>query len=105
VRGLGKTFGSLGKSVFARLEELRTTSSAPPSTSLKEVDPSAASLSHSVYFESVGRVQTPIFKLENLSEGDVVKGPAMIIDVTQTIVLDPSAEGVVAGMHLVIELH
>jgi 5-oxoprolinase (ATP-hydrolysing) len=87
------------------LEELRSGSSTAPSTSLKEVAASTASLTHSVYFESVGRIQTPIFKLENLSEGDVVKGPAMIIDDTQTIVLDPSAEGVLVGMHLVIELH
>jgi 5-oxoprolinase (ATP-hydrolysing) len=44
------------------------------------------------------------FKVENLHEGDIVKGPAVIIDDTQTVVLDPGADGMVAGMHLVIEL-
>ena len=39
----------------------------------------------SVYFDGVGRIDdTPIFLLDKLEIGDVVKGPAMIIDNTQT---------------------
>jgi hypothetical protein len=40
------------------------------------------------------------FKLENLHKEDVVKGPAMIIDDTRTIVLDPGAEGVHCSIYL-----
>lgn len=55
---------------------------------------------HDVYFEGCGRIDTPVFLLENLNVGDVVSGPAMIIDNTQTIVLDPHSETTVTRNHL-----
>lgn len=95
VRGIGKTFDSLGPSVF---KELHTLEKRP-------VDRSAADSVHSVYFDGVGRVDdTPVYLLDRLEVGDTVKGPAMIIDDTQTIVLIPGADAVLCRKHLYITL-
>jgi len=60
---------------------------------------------YSVYFDKVGRVDdTPMFLLDNLDVGDVVEGPAMIIDNTQTIVIVPGAKAVLTTKHLFITL-
>ncbi|KAF7981523.1 hypothetical protein HWV62_33097 [Athelia sp. TMB] len=96
VRGIGKTFDSLGPSVFTEIADLVR----------KPVDVSRASSQHSVYFdEPHGRVpKTPVFHLEKLDVGDEVRGPAMIIDDTQTIVIVPEAIAVVTSKHLYITL-
>lgn len=76
-------------------------------TTIDPSSPSSAkhSTTHSVYFgESNGRVDTPVYKLETLDVGDKVPGPAVIIDATQTIVLDPRSEAVVTSQHLFITL-
>lgn len=43
---------------------------------------------HSVYFEG-GRVQCPIFMLRDMCFGHTVHGPAMLLDKTSTIVVEP----------------
>ncbi|KAL5530683.1 hypothetical protein ACEPAF_6941 [Sanghuangporus sanghuang] len=96
VRGIGKTFDSLGPSVF---EELRTIQK-------RQVSAATADKTHSVYFDGAGRIDdTPIFLLDKLEIGDIVKGPAMIIDNTQTIVLIPGSEAILCRKHLYITLH
>ena len=47
---------------------------------------------------------TPVFLLDERQIGDEVKGPAMIIDDTQTIVVVPGATVVVCSKHLYITL-
>lgn len=96
MRGIGKTFDSLGPSVFAEVATLKT----------RAVDRSAeADSTYSVYFDQVGRVNdTPVFLLDRLAVGDVLEGPAMVIDDTQTIVLVPGATAVVTRKHLYITL-
>ena len=95
VRGLGKTFDSLGQTVYEEMKTLHK----------KAVDTSKQSCTHSVYFDGVGRVEaTPIYELPSLQVGDVVKGPAIIIDDTQTIVLIPDSEALVTSRHLFIRL-
>lgn len=91
VRGIGKTFDTLGPSVFEEIKTLKT----KPVNVEKSRD-----RTHDVYFEGCGRIDTPVFLLENLNVGDVVSGPAMIIDNTQTIVLDPHSETTVTRNHL-----
>ncbi|KAI0698026.1 5-oxoprolinase [Cytidiella melzeri] len=96
VRGIGKTFDSLGESVFEEVEKLTA----------KAVDPKKAEASHSVYFDGVGRVDdTPVFLLPSLETGDRLEGPAMIIDDTQTIVLIPGATATLTSKHFYITLH
>ena len=95
VRGIGKTFDTLGPSVFEEIKTLET----------KPVDVQASQdRTHNVYFEGPGRIDTPVFLLEKLDIGAVVSGPAMIIDNTQTIVLDPQSKTTVTRNHLFISL-
>lgn len=44
----------------------------------------------SVYFKSLGWVDTPVYLLGALSQGREVAGPALIVDNTQTIVVNPN---------------
>lgn len=44
----------------------------------------------SVYFKSLGWVDTPVYLLGALSQGQQVIGPALIVDNTQTIVVSPN---------------
>lgn len=96
VRGIGKTFDSLGESVYTEVSKLAK----------HQVDVIAkADARYSVYFDVVGRVDdTPVFLLDKLSVGDMLEGPAMIIDDTQTIVLVPGARAVLANKHLYITM-
>ncbi|KAK4152553.1 putative oxysterol binding protein [Chaetomidium leptoderma] len=94
VRGIGKSFRYDEKSVD---EQLKT---------VTRKDVSAAEKRHSeakVYFEG-GRADTPIYKLSDLSVGEVVKGPAMLADGTQTIVVTPNAAALVLETHVVIDM-
>ena len=95
VRGIGKTFDTLGESVYKEVERLEK----------REVDPSKADSTYRTYFDTVGRVDdTPVFLLTSLKVGDTVKGPAMIIDNTQTIVIIPGATAVLTSKQLYITL-
>jgi 5-oxoprolinase (ATP-hydrolysing) len=57
-----------------------------------------------VYFEKEGWVKTCVYHLANLPKGQKIRGPAMIIDETQTIVLDPASEATILSEHVLIEL-
>ncbi len=95
VRGIGKTFDTLGESVYKEVERLEK----------RPVDRKKADSTYSVYFDGVGRVRdTPVFLLDSLELGDTVEGPAMIIDNTQTIVLIPGAKAVLTSKQLYITL-
>ncbi|KAF9005170.1 5-oxoprolinase [Cyathus striatus] len=97
VRGVGKTFDTLGESVFEEVDKLNTNLVNPTSH---------ADSRYSVYFDKVGRVEeTPIYLLDKLNVGDAIEGPAMIIDNTQTIVLVPSAKAILTTRHLYITLN
>lgn len=94
VRGIGKTSGGLEKTVDEQLKEIKP----------KDVDVSTAKFDvRQSYFEG-GRQDTPIFRLEDLSVGDKVKGPAILADGTQTIVITPGASGLVTQTHVVINI-
>ena len=96
MRGIGKTFDSLGESVYAEVAKLQRNS----------VNHEAKLVTrYSVYFDKVGRVdETPVFLLNDLEVGDVLEGPAMVIDNTQTIVIVPGAKAVLTSKHLYITL-
>jgi 5-oxoprolinase (ATP-hydrolysing) len=57
----------------------------------------------SVFFEG-GRQDTSIYKLEDLEVGDRIKGPAIIADGTQTIVVTPGASALVLNTHVIINI-
>lgn len=67
------------------------------------VSASAATGSKKVYFEG-GWLDAKIYPIGNLKRGDQIKGPAMIIDKTQTIVVDTNAVATVLSNHIVLDL-
>ena len=93
-RGIGKTFEGLEKTVDQQLREITA----------KEVSKGEKQYGkQSVYFEG-GRKDTAIYKLEDLSVGDRVRGPAIIADGTQTIVVTPEASALVSETHVIISI-
>lgn len=56
----------------------------------------------SVYFESKGWVKTPIFTLKDRQKGDLIEGPAIILDETQTIVVEPKSSATILPNHVLI---
>ncbi|KLO99241.1 Uncharacterized protein Y057_14495 [Fusarium fujikuroi] len=68
-----------------------------PAAQLKQLDLQTAQVKPAhytdVYFEpGQGAVSTPVYLLDNLSQGAMVDGPAVHIDNTQTIVITPQAK-------------
>lgn len=56
-----------------------------------------------VYFET-GWQETPILSLGGLKPGTTVPGPAIILDKTQTILVDPSSKATVLEAYVIIDL-
>lgn len=93
-RGIGKTFEGLEKTVDQQLKEIKP----------KDVKNEEKIYGKSqVYFEG-GRQETCIYKLEDLSVGDKLRGPAIIADGTQTIVVTPGASALVIDTHVIINI-
>lgn len=93
VRGIGKSFRHKDKTVDQQLKIIKRQGVTEKKEHGKQ----------KVYFEG-GRLDTPIYKLEDLDVGDVVDGPAMLADGTQTIVVTPKAKALVTETHVVIDL-
>lgn len=87
VKGVGKAWSDIGQSVFEEVKTLRT---APVDISDAGTKVSSR---QEVYVAPPGqvrgeRVSTPVFILDQLEVGDVVEGPALVIDATQTIFIN-----------------
>ncbi|PNS17487.1 hypothetical protein CAC42_8030 [Sphaceloma murrayae] len=93
-RGIGKSLQIQEKTVDQQLKEIKM-----KDLSKKEKVYGQAS----VYFEG-GRRDTSIYKLEDLEIGDRVRGPAIIADGTQTIVITPEASASIITTHVVINI-
>ena len=94
VRGIGKSFKALDKTVDQQLKDIKP----------KEVKSGEKEFGRSkVYFED-SRQDTPIYKLEDLEVGDRIKGPAILADGTQTIVVTPDASALVIDTHVIINI-
>ncbi|KAK6605128.1 hydantoinase B/oxoprolinase [Botrytis cinerea] len=94
VRGIGKSFQGLEKTVDQQLKEIKP----------KDVETGKKEYKRSqVYFEG-GRQDTPIYKLEDLDTGDRIKGPAILADGTQTVVITPGASALIIETHVVINI-
>lgn len=92
VRGIGKGFRASEKTVDQQIKE-----SIPTDVSSGEYCKSLA------YFEG-GRLETPIFKLDDLKVGNRVRGPAILADVTQTNLVTSGASALLTKTHVVINL-
>ncbi|KAF6743162.1 5-oxoprolinase [Ephemerocybe angulata] len=106
VRGIGKTFDDLGPSIYAEVESLEEKGLVVALQHQENVKAKAEAKKYSVYFAPpVGRVEdTPVYLLRNLEVGDLVEGPAMVIDETQTIVIIPGAKALVTSRGLYIKI-
>lgn len=93
VRGIGQSFEGPEKTVDQQLKELHA----------KDVDPSKKHDTQKVYFEG-GPKDTNIYVLDKLEVGDTIRGPAIIIDETQTIVVVPNSTALILKTHVVINL-
>lgn len=93
VRGIGKSFRHKEKTVDQQLKCIKR----------KGVVDEKQHDTKKVYFEN-GRKTTPVYKLEKLDVGDVINGPAILADGTQTIVVPPSTDAVITETHVVLEL-
>lgn len=92
VRGIGKSYRHKEKTVDQQLKAIKRQDVAKEKThSTKEV-----------YFEG-GRKKTPVYKLEQLDVGNVIKGPAMLADGTQTIVVPPKTNALVTETHVILD--
>ncbi|KAI1762039.1 Hydantoinase B/oxoprolinase-domain-containing protein [Hypoxylon sp. FL1150] len=93
VRGIGKSFRYQDKTVDQQLKDVKR----------QAVGDKKAYGKSQVYFEG-GRLETPIYKLADLSVGDEINGPAMLADGTQTIVVTPKATALILETHVIIDL-
>ncbi|KAI1878643.1 hypothetical protein JX265_002820 [Neoarthrinium moseri] len=93
VRGIGKSFRYQDETVDKQLKSVKRHSAEGKS----------AHGQSQVYFEG-GRLDTPIYKLKDLSIGDEIKGPAMLADGTQTIVVTPKTKALILKTHVIIDL-
>jgi 5-oxoprolinase (ATP-hydrolysing) len=93
VRGIGKGFEGMEKTVDQQLKEVKP----------QNVDSKKAYTKSDVYFEG-GRQESTIYKLEGLSVSDRIAGPAIIADGTQTIVVTPGATALILSTHVVINI-
>lgn len=57
-----------------------------------------------VFFAGTGSLTTPVFLLGNLKPGNTIQGPAMIIDNTQTIVVEPTATATILSRHVILNV-
>lgn len=92
VRGVGK---SLSVPPEAPQEELKVTLTVPLGKESQDD-------STTVYFSGVGHATTPVYFLGNLNPASFIQGPAMIIDKTQTIVVEPNAKATILSRHVIL---
>ncbi|KAF7556528.1 hypothetical protein G7Z17_g1318 [Cylindrodendrum hubeiense] len=59
---------------------------------------------HVRLFFQQGWMEAPLYFLGSLETGDMIQGPAIILDDTQTIVVSPEAKAMIMSRHVVLEL-
>ncbi|KAL5051148.1 hypothetical protein BDW71DRAFT_215157 [Aspergillus fruticulosus] len=79
-------------------QQLRESTSKPAKVDL------AKGMTSRVYFPKVGYQDTPVYLVQDLPAGLSIKGPAIIVDQTQTLVVAPDTVAKVLRSHIVIEV-
>lgn len=94
VRGIGQSVNSTSDSPhqeYASIERSKVSSATAESAS-------------KIYFSGQGWLKTPVYLLQSLRPGSTVQGPAIIIDNTQTIVVEPLVVATVLSRHVILDL-
>lgn len=97
VRGIGKSTREQEEYVddqIAHLKESQMISSPPLDL---------ATFYKRVFFDNA-EVETPVFRLEDLSQGHQIEGPAIIADGTQTNVVPPGSSALILKSHVVVTI-
>ncbi len=91
-----REFGFILQNRSILIDDVRVRVSASPGT-LKpptnvELPPAQPIATSSCFFASFGRVETPVFRLRDIGIGQKLRGPALIVDDTNTILIEPFCE-------------
>lgn len=95
VRSVGKSRVLNISSPFEELKKYQSDGLTPVPTPI---------FSRKIFFENHGWTETPVYELRSMSPGVHITGPAMIIDKTQTIVVDHLSKGVILPEHVILEV-
>ncbi|KAJ4266023.1 hypothetical protein NW762_003996 [Fusarium torreyae] len=95
VRSVGKSRVLNISSPFEELKKYQSDGLTPVPTPI---------FSRKIFFEVHGWTETPVYELKSMSPGVHITGPAMIIDKTQTIVVDHLSKGVILPEHVILEI-
>lgn len=101
VKGIGKSFDSLGKTVLEEYRELFESKGEVKATDIDQLEKLAV---RKVYFDNEGRLDTPIIKLDQLQHGTRINGPAILVDQTQTILLEPKCVANLTSQAVLIDI-
>lgn len=93
---------SIGKSIEIPLSDPFEELEKAQASAVKPLKPSSY---RKVYFEECQWVDTGLYILDSCPTGACISGPAMIIDKTQTIVVDPSSTATVLPEHIILEVY
>ncbi|PWY96824.1 hypothetical protein BCV70DRAFT_114756, partial [Testicularia cyperi] len=108
VKGIGKSFDSLGKTVLAEHRELFPSADAgldaSTSQSQKQSQDPPRLTTRKVYFDEQGRLDTPIMRLNEIPARTSVPGPAIIVDETQTILVEPNCIADITSQAVVLRI-
>jgi 5-oxoprolinase (ATP-hydrolysing) len=94
VRGIGRSVSVPPETPQAELASISTNT----------VGKEAQDDESTVFFANSGHQETPVFFLGNLKPGSFIHGPAMLIDKTQTLVVEPGANATILSKHVVLEV-
>ncbi|KAN0061276.1 hypothetical protein ACQY0O_006122 [Thecaphora frezii] len=107
VRGVGRSFDALGEGTLAEYRRVfgkkaagGVGKSGEGETKKKEKERRTSQ----VYFDEYGRLETPVVGLASLETGEAVEGPAILIDETQTILVEPKCTAFVTSQAVVMEV-
>lgn len=95
VRSVGKSGVLNISSPFEELEKYSAQELTPVPT---------PTFSRKIFFEKHGWTQTSVYELKSISPGAHIAGPAMIIDKTQTIVVDHLSNATILPEHVILEV-
>lgn len=97
VRGIGKSATVRDSYIDDQITELESTSS------IVSVSEDSVKFKKDVYFDGK-YFETPVFRLEDLSVGTLVHGPAIVADGTQTNLIPPAASALILKSHMVVTI-
>jgi 5-oxoprolinase (ATP-hydrolysing) len=80
IRGTGKSFDTLGQTVLAEYRSYQG--------EWKQVDTTPLAV-RKVFFDKQ-RLETPVLQLDSIPAGTQINGPAILVDTTQTILVEPN---------------